>query len=134
MFPYLGNVAKVLKYNTSTFSSFSLPWFSFNPLVPNVPFLYPLKAPENRKVFWCFQGVEKGHIGNKWVNLVQRTTPHGKVFDKFFTLNSCLHKSFRKRTTTFVQGILENFNKCLNALQVWNFLHNQMFLSPQVKW
>ena len=23
--------------------------------------------PENRKVFWCFQGVEKGCIGNEWI-------------------------------------------------------------------
>ena len=28
-----------------------------NPFVPNAPFLYPLKT--------CFQGVEKGCIGNK---------------------------------------------------------------------
>ena len=28
----------------------------------------PLKISENRKVFWCFQGVGKGCIGNKWVN------------------------------------------------------------------
>ena len=41
----------------------------FNPFVPNAPFLYPLKASENRKVFRCFQGVEKGCTGNKWVNI-----------------------------------------------------------------
>ena len=40
--------------------------FCINPYVPNAPFLYPLKT-ENRKVFWCFQGVEKECIGNKWV-------------------------------------------------------------------
>ena len=34
----------------------------------NVPFLYPLKVSENFTVFWCFQGVEKRCIGNKWVN------------------------------------------------------------------
>ena len=30
----------------------------FNPfiIVPNAPFLYPLKTLENHKVFWCFQG------------------------------------------------------------------------------
>ena len=39
-----------------------------NPFVPNAPFLYPLKTPENRKVFWCFQGVDKGCIGNKRVH------------------------------------------------------------------
>ena len=37
-----------------------------NPFVSNSPFHYTLKTSENRKVF-CFQGVEKGCIGNKWV-------------------------------------------------------------------
>ena len=40
---------------------------SLNPFDPNAPFLYPLKTSENRKVFWCFQGVEKRCIGNEWV-------------------------------------------------------------------
>ena len=39
-----------------------------NAFVPNVPFLYPLKTSETRKpVFWRFQGVEKGSIGNEWL-------------------------------------------------------------------
>ena len=42
--------------------------YSVNPFVPNAPFLYPLKTSENCKVFWCFQGLEKGYIGNEWVN------------------------------------------------------------------
>ena len=43
-----------------------------NPFVPNAPFLYPLKTSENHKLFWYFQGVEKGciDIGNKWVKLL----------------------------------------------------------------
>ena len=41
----------------------------FNPFVRNAPFLYPLKRSENFTVFRCFQGVEKGCIRNKWVNL-----------------------------------------------------------------
>ena len=40
-----------------------------NPFVPNAPFLYPLKTSEKFTVFWCFQGVEKGCIGNDWVNI-----------------------------------------------------------------
>ena len=40
-----------------------------NRFVPNTPFLYPLKTSENLKVVWCFQGVQKGCIGNKWVNI-----------------------------------------------------------------
>ena len=47
----------------------------FNPFVPNAPFLYPLKTSENLKVFWCFQGVEKGCIGNKWVNFFLKIAP-----------------------------------------------------------
>ena len=39
----------------------------FNPFVPNAPFFYPLKTSENRKVFWYFQGVEIGCIGNEWM-------------------------------------------------------------------
>ena len=31
------------------------------------PFSTPLKTLENRKDFWCFQGIEKGCIGKKWV-------------------------------------------------------------------
>ena len=42
---------------------------NINRFVHNAPFLYLLKISENRKVFWCFQGVEKGCTGNKWVNL-----------------------------------------------------------------
>ena len=43
------------------------PVSDINPFVPSAPFLYPLKTSEKRKVFWCFQGVEKGYIGKKWV-------------------------------------------------------------------
>ena len=38
-----------------------------NPFVPNAPFRYPLETSGNLKVLWCFQGLEKGCIGNKWV-------------------------------------------------------------------
>ena len=36
---------------------------------PNALFLSPLKTPEYRKVFGCFQGLEKGCIKYKWVNV-----------------------------------------------------------------
>ena len=42
--------------------------YVFNAFVPNAPFLYSLKTSESRKISWCFQGVEKGCIRNKWVN------------------------------------------------------------------
>ena len=46
-------------------------WFfyeiAFNLFVPNAPFLYPLKTSENREIFLCFQGVQKGCIGSEWI-------------------------------------------------------------------
>ena len=39
-------------------------------LFPMHPFSSPLKISENLTVFWCFQGVEKGCIRNKWVNRI----------------------------------------------------------------
>ena len=42
-------------------------FFMFNPFIPNAPFLHPLKTLENILVYWCFQAVERGCIGNRWV-------------------------------------------------------------------
>ena len=57
---------------TSNVLTVLVPWCPFpslnwvlNPFVPNVFFLYPLKTSEKRK----FQGLQKGFIGNKWVQL-----------------------------------------------------------------
>ena len=50
-----------------------------NPFVPNAPFLYPLKTSEN--FFWCFQGVDKGCIGNEWVNHVFLSKPQIQKYD-----------------------------------------------------
>ena len=63
----------------------NLYWMFFNPLVPCTPFLYPLKTLENLQVFWCFQGLEKACIGNKWVNYVfTHVPPHVKVLFLMF--------------------------------------------------
>ena len=40
-----------------------------NSFVPNAPFFFRLKTSENRKVFRCFQGIEKGCIGKEWVQI-----------------------------------------------------------------
>ena len=48
------------------------PKATVNPFVPNASFLYPLKTLENlteNLSFLCFQRVEKGDIGKKWVNV-----------------------------------------------------------------
>ena len=59
----------------------------FNPFFPNAPFLYPLKTLENRKFFWCFQGVEKCCIGNKWKlkasNFIKKETPTQKFSGEY---------------------------------------------------
>ena len=39
-----------------------------NPFAPDAPFLYPLETSENLRVFWSFQGAEKGCFRNEWVN------------------------------------------------------------------
>ena len=44
----------------------------FNPFVPSAPFLNPQRTSENRKDFLCFQGAEKGCIGNESVNFIFR--------------------------------------------------------------
>ena len=54
------------------------------PFVSNVPFLYPLKTSRNLTVFWCFQGVQKACIGNKWVNAF--LTIYGIVPGNFYKL------------------------------------------------
>ena len=43
---------------------------NFKSFVPNAPFLNPPKILKNLLVFWCFQGVEKKCIGNKWLKLL----------------------------------------------------------------
>ena len=65
----------------------------FNPFVPSAPFLYPLKTLENRKVFWCFQGVEKKCIGNEWVNRLLSQRQH---FPKHHTEYKTIIKTVQK--------------------------------------
>ena len=47
-------------------------------LVPNAPFFYSLKRSGNRKVLWCFLGIEKGWIGNVWVNTLSSRSEYFK--------------------------------------------------------
>ena len=57
-----------LKYFTTKSLQF------LNSFVPSALFLYPQKTSENPTVrFWCFQGLEKGCIGKKWINRVLHT-------------------------------------------------------------
>ena len=38
------------------------------------PIPYPLKTSENRKVFWCFQGLQKGYTGYERINKYWNST------------------------------------------------------------
>ena len=42
---------------------------SHKPISSQCTFSYPLENIKKHTVFRCFQGVEKGCIGNKWVNM-----------------------------------------------------------------
>ena len=71
---------------------FSFPPTYFNLFVRNASFSTPWKHlktvrfsdvfKENCKVFSCFQGVEKGCIGNKWFNMIGFT--HKKKINQIF--------------------------------------------------
>ena len=64
---------------------------------PNAPILYTLKTSEERKVFWCFQGVEKEWERVK-CNSIEKDVHNGRTQKadtkiiahmKFCLLNSC---------------------------------------------
>ena len=74
----------------------------FNPFVSNAPFLYTQKTLVNLTVFWCFQEVEKGCIGNKWVNL----------------------KGTQKSLIAFIRGYLK---LCQFHLEKWRFDFNNLW-------
>ena len=52
-------------FNTFFFNYLKSRYYYINPFVPNALFLYPLKTSENCKIFWYFQGVQKGYIGKE---------------------------------------------------------------------
>ena len=67
-------------------------------VLPMHPFSTPWKHQKNLTVFWCYQGVQKGCIRNKWVNLqvclvvisikgvyfIKGTTASWKIFVWYF--------------------------------------------------
>ena len=73
-----------------------------NPFVPNVPFLNLLKTLENRIVFWFFQRVEKGCIGNEWINKEEYLVIH---FQSNEVDNPCVDWAL-SRTNLFLTKII----------------------------
>ena len=51
-----------------------------NPFVPNAPFLYALKTSENRKIFWCFQEVEKSALGTNGLKYEYRLDSYNSPY------------------------------------------------------
>ena len=90
--------------------------FSPNPFVPNAHFFCPLKTSENLKVFWCFQAVEKGRIGNEWVKEVTESTSP-----------SFISRSNRHRRCSIKKSILNIFAKF-----VGKHLYRRAFFSKVV--
>ena len=60
----------------------------FKLFVLNAAFLYPLKTSEDLKVFWCFQGVEKGCIGKEWVLSTAKATDQAFSYIQNTSLSS----------------------------------------------
>ena len=57
-----------------------------NPFILSASFRYPLKIST---FFWCFQGVEKGRIGNKWVNIFQKLFKGWKILIECAVMSWC---------------------------------------------
>ena len=105
-----------------------------NPYFPNAPFLYPLKTSENRKVFWCFQGVEKGCIGKIWVKVALVKVfivPYGRNLKwKFYNLPYCTN--LRHLFTWLTVPSLFNIRDKL--ITVATFQRNRCWVLNQKEW
>ena len=99
---------------------------SFNPFVPNAPFLYLLKTSENHKVF-CFQGVDKGCIGNEWVTralekseYVIRIIPLGSLIQ-----SQIIHTKNKKQTSRMPStDIIDSYQNFEYVLKIDNMYEN----------
>ena len=87
-----------------------------NPFVPKAPLLYPLKTSENLTVFCCFQGLEKGCIGNERVNVALLVT-HIYNFPWQYFQNVSHKQTLSSNMITFPL-------KCLKVLDFWNVMHS----------
>ena len=58
-----------------------------NPFVPSAPFLCPLKTLETLTILWCFQGVEKGCIGNECVAIFYgKALKKNRISNQFYSV------------------------------------------------
>ena len=73
-----------------------------NQFFPNALFIYPLKTLENRKIFCCFQRIEKGCIGKKWIN-------------ELLSIKHNIYKSFGDNYE--VRGVFLDISKVFNEVR-----------------
>ena len=105
--------------------------YLFNRFVPNAPFLYPLKTGK-LKVFWCFQGVEKECIGNKWAkNITKRTDICGMIacyntknnkINMCKPLSSSMLGDTQQKVKFSIKDFLSKSDQIRNRLQIWSHL------------
>ena len=89
-----------------------LSWsFESNLFVSSAPFLYSLKTSENRKAFWCFQGVEKRCIGNECIkkNVDEEVL---KLYPRCEKVSHVLWKHWINVLTLFEVGITQQTITC----------------------
>ena len=88
-----------------------------SPFFSNALFFYPLKT-EKRKVFRCFQGVEKGCIGNEWVK---------KHSDIRIVTRSICGRSIRRRSSSVQVHVITNFRRAIHFVDLHIFSHCRIF-------
>ena len=86
--------------------------------------MHPFSAPSKHQktVFCCFQGVEKGCIGNKWVNVA---VFFKKVIGSYVNIVQFTNIFFRIYTAQKWSCIKDFFSKCdkiRSFLQFWSHL------------
>ena len=96
-------------------------FYQFNPFHATGLFQYPLKTYEKLTVFWCFQGVEKGYIGNELK--VGLSTSRKNVF-------ICFNENTLKMMANASCFISKPF---LYLLLPWRFDHAGKRLDKKVK-
>ena len=88
--------------------------FTIKPFVLSAPLLYPVKTSENRKVFWCFQGVEKDALRTnelKKSKMVNQYIVHVSIYEVPCSEN------YQKTVSNFLGA----FSHCVKSVRIRSF-------------
>ena len=80
-------------------------------LLPMNPFSTTLKTSENRKTFWCFMGVQKWCIGNKWFKKI----PKSRYWIKFMFNTNFFPKTYLQQRETKILRFRTKFNSFMTG-------------------